>query len=316
MPNFFNNFLWNLLPPWYSRVDTYKDTSGKGLLERYLRGIGTEVDDNLVDFIINLLDILSPQLSPESLLVFLSSNLGYIPSFDQDTNTYRRILSAAPALYKLKGTVLSFEMLFEILGYTVEVVEELPLKPVIYDSGFIYDDPANRYDSECQWCSGFYLKIWPISNPETFEIPESVGIWLPKVCEFLRPINAIYGGFEAAHSKKIKYGWVKNLEDIITYPQIQNLQYETTIVNPNDDIECDFRANSQFRILAMAEPIETTNLKTNWYGSDLNRGNIDSIPKNPDEANLFGIHLFIPGYRVYFSNYLTKQTQTTLKFKV
>ena len=46
-----SNFLWELFPGFYKEFDTYKDQQGKGLLERYINAIGTEVDQEVLKYL-------------------------------------------------------------------------------------------------------------------------------------------------------------------------------------------------------------------------------------------------------------------------
>lgn len=193
MYNFFETYFFELLPYYFKKNDSYKDENDEGLLERYLKIFGLELDQEVTPWIENLLDIVDIKYTDDKYLPLLSGILGFIPSFG--LSTYRKILAYAIAIYKCKGTILSYKILFNILGYQVTVIEQVPKRKTLYDSGFIYDEIIpEQYDTECQRCSYYFLILWPNDNPPTFEITPEITALVKQVTNFLEPINAKFGG--------------------------------------------------------------------------------------------------------------------------
>ena len=52
----FKTYLFDKLPGFFKREDTFKDGNDEGLLERYLKIFGEELDENVSDDIDNYLD--------------------------------------------------------------------------------------------------------------------------------------------------------------------------------------------------------------------------------------------------------------------
>ncbi len=76
-------------------------------------------------------------------------------------------------------------------------------------------------------------------------------------------------------------------------------------------VVADFRDNTEPKYLFVKEPIDQP-AKTKWFGTDLNKGDIDGTQ---GESNLF-FRLESGSFRYYITNYLTQQEDTTIQFKV
>jgi len=193
----FRDWFFNKLPAYFKQEDSYKDANGEGLLERYLRIYGLEIDEEIIPQIENYLDIIDPLICDEKFLNLIAYQLGNPPDFFGNTSLYRKFLSIIIQIYKIKGTRKSYIQLFALLGYTVDLIMFYPTDSV-YDNEEIYDDePLVLYDDVCGTCVPYFILFYPedtdCQNPQVYYIPE-VGpdIWqlFRRVACFLEPINA------------------------------------------------------------------------------------------------------------------------------
>lgn len=158
----FKDWFFNQFPETAREEDTNKNDNGEGTFQRYLQSMGVELDDNIIPFISALTDVYDALKCPPSLLNHLGSNLGYIPSLDSSPETYAKLLPIAIKIFKTKGTLQSYKDYFGILGVDVDILELTPKTEITYDQKLpIYDDEPDEeeYDSECEACSGYYLKM-------------------------------------------------------------------------------------------------------------------------------------------------------------
>lgn len=198
---FFNTWFFKQFPPRYQSLDSYKDVDNRGLLERYLGDvIGVELDVSIKNELDTFLNIWNLNKTPTNLLPFMGGNLGYVPNLQTTSRQYRKLLSYIIPIYQTKGTELSFQLVYKILGYECKIIEEVPKKSTKYDSLYLYDAEPDLeiYDQDCDVCSNFWIALKPLnSNPlflpsftfSPLEIQQGL-----EIAEWLRPLNAIYKG--------------------------------------------------------------------------------------------------------------------------
>lgn len=142
----------NLFPYYFQENDTYHDSSGKGILQRFMEVCSQYFDDDLIadkgtqpglDNIVNLIDV---DLTPDLFLNYLWEFLGEIPyaygliiqgrDYNKDdlrgwvfNNTDfpqadpRKLLKYAISLYKIRGTDKFYSILGRFYGFVIELVE-------------------------------------------------------------------------------------------------------------------------------------------------------------------------------------------------
>lgn len=197
---FFKDWFFKQLPGYFKDNDTYVDPDGEGLLERYLRNYGMELDEDIKPFIDNFLDLFDATKCNVTLLPNLAFILGLPISIDNTEATYRKVLQYAIQLYKVKGALPSYQMLFNLLGMEITILEDTPQTPVIYDANpvFIYDDSTGirTYDTDCAACSGYFIAYNSSSDPLNINsLPPAILVIAQKIICFLQPINATFNGF-------------------------------------------------------------------------------------------------------------------------
>lgn len=216
----FRTWIFGLFPEFYKMNDSYKDANNEGLLERYLKNVGLELDDEFVPFIENFMDLVDPLLADPKYLPFLGTVLGSPITLDSSTTTYRRIIEYAVAIYKIKGTQKSYQLLFNLIGINVKILEEKPKKAVLYDQGWRYDEipTLQRYDQECEMCSYYsiaYNSVNDTTDPVVIStVPQSLIDKFANIICFLQPINAKLRGY--IHTIHFEELYELNIIDEIT----------------------------------------------------------------------------------------------------
>lgn len=198
--------MWNFQTDWWAKLmssyiienDSYKDENSEGLLQRVVKTMGEELDDNTVQFLQDFSDNLTPLLASDNLRTHLAYTVGRIPHKGFTEDQYKYLLACAVTIYKWKGTTNSYKALFILLGYFVEIFID-PTEDVLYDSGFEYDTDI-LYDTYCETCVPYYILIAPLNQiivgwtdisdedkAALLEFIESFKCWL-------EPINADFQG--------------------------------------------------------------------------------------------------------------------------
>ena len=181
----------NLFPYYYQKNDTYHDSSGKGILQRFIEVCSQYFDDDIIaddgtqpglDNIVNLIDV---DLTPELFLNYLWEFLGEIPyaygliiqgkEYDKDNlrdwlfnNTDfpqadpRKLLKYAISLYKIRGTDKFYLVLGHFYGFEIELVET-------FDGGSVGDDdlvPSHDHLVIAGYDSSLSIATYSLSNDE------------------------------------------------------------------------------------------------------------------------------------------------------
>lgn len=188
----FSTWIFSKFPDYFWENDSYKDGQGLGLLQRYLKAIGQELDENITPQIANVQDIQDPITTAEKYLTHLSDVLGNPPDTFYDVPKYRRMLRYIMGINKCKGTIASYEKIFAILGVTINITQ-IAEQVYQYDTGEQYDK-ALTYDTPCPPCTDYTLAI--IDPDDNFPILGTMGVnlniyrLLMAIIKYVEPINA------------------------------------------------------------------------------------------------------------------------------
>lgn len=166
--------------------DSYKDSEGKGFVQRYNELMAEEYDEFLAPYIDNLIDYtLVPQTALEKFIPYLEEMFGGLQFTGTTVATRRKILQFAIKLYQVKGTKKSYEMLYRLLGFnSITIIEHGA--GFSFDSATTFDDPFRHFDSAaCPTCSDYTLNIYG-SVPLTDELHKMIF----RAIDLCEPINA------------------------------------------------------------------------------------------------------------------------------
>lgn len=162
-------WIWDQLPPIFKELDTYKDNSGRGLFERYCEIFGLEYDNEVIPKIENYTEITDVMICEEKFIKHLAYTLGQPPNFFTSVPLYRRFLSFVLSLYKIKGTLASYETMFGYLGYKIHIALGRD-ECTFYDDPEILYDNDEHYDTCCLPCVDYTIVV---SNKNAKCLPSS-----------------------------------------------------------------------------------------------------------------------------------------------
>ena len=217
----FNNWFFDRFPPYFKNTDTYKDSEGKGIFERFLSIFGVELDEVIMPLLRNQSDIVNPQTSKDLLneilgetqendkyLNLIAYTLGNPPHRDiyktpeqveRELRLYRNLLSMTASLDKIRGTAKSLVIWGNLLGLELIIYQSKSLRSrydeIDWDSSVEGFDGLTEatYDSDCSTCSDYIVLISKsICDPEHpgNEIDDSTMEILKRVICYNEPINA------------------------------------------------------------------------------------------------------------------------------
>jgi len=175
-----------------SLTDTNKivlptETEPKGQLQRYNENLAAQWDEDLMPLINNLLEnTFISSTAYERFLPYLE-NLFDIPTLSQDTDVRRRILRNIIPLYKVKGTLRSYKILYRLLGFDDVEIEIIPMKSGFDNPFFTFDSESRTFDmkAECYPCTYYNLKL-----TGTMEMTNALWSFIKSVLPIVEPINA------------------------------------------------------------------------------------------------------------------------------
>lgn len=139
--------------------DYNKDADGKGFLQRYVETLAEDWDETVVQVAMNLLDdTLIPATVKNKFVPYLEKQLGVDP-ISSDLTIRRKVLVRIIEIYKHKGTLRSYQLIFNALGFDDVQI----LKAGVdfgFDSDVTLDDSIRRFDmGKCHKCQYYRLNL-------------------------------------------------------------------------------------------------------------------------------------------------------------
>ena len=183
------NLFFNSLPEFFAINDSYKDSEGKGLLERYL-SVFQEFTTELKGDGEGFLTFNSASLIREDYLGYLGNFHGNPPTVFKNTEAFRDILENISIIKFSRGTEKAVHQFFNTIGLEVELVV-VEVEGYNMDSGDTFE--SSRFDAKCILCREYDVFITDANNlfPELGEdpVPGWVILNLIKIFEYLLPVN-------------------------------------------------------------------------------------------------------------------------------
>ena len=256
-------WFWRQLPKYFKINDTYKDAQGEGLLERYLKIYGIELDEEIIPYADGYISgnsttnsIIDPLTCDEEYLIHIAYEMGNPPDLQISPDVYRSLLRYIVSFYKVKGTKTGYKIFFALLGYDVTVVE-YDKQNYRYDSGVLYDS-GHKYDEGCSYCGEYELVVTSYNIDCTsgqIEILElAVFELLQEAIAFNEPINAVLKAF--VNKAPVCETFEACIEETIILRVIQvgkydeshkyddGIKYDTETIISEDTFTFDCSANS------------------------------------------------------------------------
>lgn len=146
-------------PNYFWLNDTYLDSEGNnGFFERYLTNFEGDYEEEIYPFITDVFTLLDARQVDAKYLPYLAYMMGGIPVIS-NTTALRKFIQWAVRLWMVKGTILSYEMIFNLFGLDVKVIEHFGRRPIKYDNTpyDLYDDDTVFYDISCPGCTDISL---------------------------------------------------------------------------------------------------------------------------------------------------------------
>lgn len=123
----FKDWLFENYPGYFKENDTYKNSEGKGLLERFISELGRDFDTYIIPKVRDFLSIHDSLTTDDIYIAYLAWALGNPPDtfthYPGHEDDYRQVLKYLVEINKVKGTKQGFDMLFSLLGVTVNLTE-------------------------------------------------------------------------------------------------------------------------------------------------------------------------------------------------
>lgn len=139
--------------------DPHKDVANKGTLQRFTETLAGEWDQEVLDNLINMIDYtLVPTTVKDKFIPYLEKLLG-LSVVSNDLVIRRRVLERAMEIFRTKGTIRSYKLVFRALGFDdVDLIQDVV--DTGFDSAITLDHPVRRFDfGKCHKCQYYVLNL-------------------------------------------------------------------------------------------------------------------------------------------------------------
>jgi len=176
--------IYSFFGNYFNEKDSNKDSNGKGTLERYNEIVGEDIDDVIIQHIEDMVkDNLDPQEMLSQFLSLRESSLGIDLTYFSTEKWRRKTIKYFPKWVRMKGTREGLDLMFGILGITVNSVTLSTSTFSFDDTNF--DNPDRVFDMNCNNCVEYELALGNIGTL-TPELKRAI----ENIIQFNQPINA------------------------------------------------------------------------------------------------------------------------------
>lgn len=188
----FRDFIFGrILPNWYKENDSYKNSEGYGIVERFVNICEDYFDNDVNPDIDNIMNIIDADTTHEIFINYMWEYFGFIPyaygvllktkpytkeDIEKWINEpphypradFRNALKYAISLYKIRCTLDFYTILGRFYELKIEVIEPPSTLPptgggveIRYDQSSYYDTLTSRYDHtyDCLQCIDISAKV-------------------------------------------------------------------------------------------------------------------------------------------------------------
>jgi hypothetical protein len=176
---------------WF-RYDPNKDANNKGTIERVSESIWGYWDSELEPIVGDIVAVVvAPQTCNIEILEAIENSLAIKPNGLNlyDSEYIRRLVAQyIRRIVAIKGTKKSFKVLFNMIGFECEIVEDLT--NYSFDSPITFDDPDRRFDmGGCNSCTKFEVQILSRENAPGTPLTDAQQAAANSIIEFCTPID-------------------------------------------------------------------------------------------------------------------------------
>lgn len=193
----FKGFLFNnFFTDFDKRTDPNKDADGKGTVERYQEIFEEEYDDTILPKVETLQrHVISPRHMLDRYIPYGEDTKGYLPEHwpwfaAQSIQIRRNILMIMPSLYKIRGTIRAYNIMFAWVGLTATIEEIDPIGGAFDLPDHTWDMPGRTFDADCPTCSKFKIHL---TGPNEELTPDQMAA-IETILEYNTPMGAILDG--------------------------------------------------------------------------------------------------------------------------
>jgi hypothetical protein len=243
------NLVSKLFSSYFINTDSYQDVNSKGLNLRYNEMLADDLDVNAIALISALQDnTINPDTVLTKYFYYLEQSLGKVIFLKNDVALRRKVMKYAIEINSIRGTKLSYQLLFRLYANLTCTFEVLP---IVFgfdrwtDTTSSFDD-NHTFDNEEDNVSLYNLSL---TGTATITI------------DFIKTVYRIIRYFEPINAKlnELRYNGELLLENVVTFN-----------VDANGDLNYDnsFNPSIKFKLLPNGDLVAT--------GTDAERYSIDS----------------------------------------
>lgn len=168
--------------------DSYKDSQGRGFVQRFVEIFGEDLDEVVIksieEYDVYTIDINN---ADSKFIEYYEDLQGDVKNFGVTESLRRNIVKYIIAIYQIKGTKKSIHQILAIRGFKVLSITEHPPLEYLYDEpGVNYDDPVVMYDKSCDTCSEITIDM-ERNTPDPLSLEEIEIIY--QLIDLVIPIN-------------------------------------------------------------------------------------------------------------------------------
>lgn len=144
----------------FHREDSNKDNSSKGFLQRYVETLAEDMDTYVLNSLYSFIDDTTvPDKVLDKFIPYLELQLG-LPVIHQDLSIRRKILISAIDIYKNKGNLKSYQLIFKAMGFDSIEISPVEILKGGFDNSIGFEDANRTFDiGKCQRCRYYTLNL-------------------------------------------------------------------------------------------------------------------------------------------------------------
>ena len=186
------NRIFKLFGSYIEEKDSYKNSQGKGILQRYNEIVGEDYDLGTGEAIKNLMNLVYvPATVKSELIPYLQDMMGAAVYLGTGDDIKRKLIRYGNKINNLRGTRPGFEILFKFLGFNSSVIIE-HLAGGSFDDGNIdftytpltFDENVRTFDTTCPSCSDISIQLFG-----TIDLTDDVLKAIYRIVDYNKPID-------------------------------------------------------------------------------------------------------------------------------